>query len=91
VFKNKIAEEVVALERRPQGAKFEELKGLVSGARGKVVYENGDSDHGIWSAGTCMGLIKDIPTCEDLVRRIEYQAELVIDGLTAMRTQSAKL
>lgn len=36
--------EVVALERRPGGAKFEDLRELVSGARGRVVYENGDPD-----------------------------------------------
>ena len=44
VFKNKVSMEVVALERRPGGAKFEDLRELVSGARGKVVYENGDPD-----------------------------------------------
>ena len=36
VYKNKVSEEVVRLERRPQGAKFEEIKDLVSGARGRV-------------------------------------------------------
>lgn len=44
VFKNKVSMEVVALERRPGGAKFEDLRELVSGARGRVVYENGDPD-----------------------------------------------
>ena len=36
VYKNKVSQEVVRLERRPQGAKFEELGDLVSGARGRV-------------------------------------------------------
>ena len=36
VYKNKVSEEVLRLERRPQGAKFEELRDLVSGARGRV-------------------------------------------------------
>ena len=36
VYKNKVSQEVVRLERRPQGAKFEELRDLVSGARGRV-------------------------------------------------------
>lgn len=49
MFKNKVSTEVVALEKRPYGAKFEDLRDLVSGARGKVVYENGDPDYGIWS------------------------------------------
>lgn len=49
VFKNAVSTEVVRLERRPGGAKFEELRDLVSGARGRKVYEDGDSDAGIWS------------------------------------------
>jgi NADH:quinone reductase (non-electrogenic) len=57
VFKNKVSTEVVALERRPGGAKFEDLRDLVSGARGRQVYEVGDPDRGVWSAGVAVGLI----------------------------------
>jgi len=82
VFKNKVSQEVVRLERRPGGAKFEELKDLVSGQRGRLVYENGDPDYGIWSAGIALGLIKDAPSCEVLVRRIEKEAEDIIGDLS---------
>jgi NAD(P)H-dependent flavin oxidoreductase YrpB (nitropropane dioxygenase family) len=75
VFKNKVSQEVVRIERRPGGAKFEDVRELVSGQRGKLVYENGDKDFGIWSAGIAIGLIKDIPTCEILLNRIEAEAE----------------
>jgi NAD(P)H-dependent flavin oxidoreductase YrpB (nitropropane dioxygenase family) len=91
VFKNKVAMEVVSLERRPGGAKFEDLRELVSGARGKVVYETGDSDYGIWSAGIAVGLIKDIPTCEELLKRMEREAEEIIGGLGRMVKADAKL
>jgi NAD(P)H-dependent flavin oxidoreductase YrpB (nitropropane dioxygenase family) len=91
VFKNKVSTEVVRLERRPEGAKFEELRDLVSGQRGKLVYENGDPDYGIWSAGLCVGLIKDIPTCEELLSRIEREAEEVIDGMSRLKVQKARL
>jgi len=91
VFKNKVAMEVVSLERRPGGAKFEDLRELVSGARGKVVYESGDSDYGIWSAGIAVGLIKDIPTCEELLKRMEREAEEIIGGLGRMVKADAKL
>ncbi|KDQ09013.1 hypothetical protein BOTBODRAFT_117709 [Botryobasidium botryosum FD-172 SS1] len=84
VFANTVSKTVVSLERRPQGAKFEELRDLVSGARGRKVYENGDPDAGIWSAGISMGLIKDIPSCEDLVARIEREAEEVISRMGAL-------
>jgi NADH:quinone reductase (non-electrogenic) len=37
-------------------------------------------EHGIWSAGTVMGLIRDIPTCKELVERIVREAEEMIRG-----------
>jgi nitronate monooxygenase len=43
-----------------------------------VVYETGELEHGIWSAGTSMGLIQDIPTCKELVERIVAEAESLI-------------
>jgi nitronate monooxygenase len=49
VARNAISQQVVELERG--GAKFEEVRELVAGTRGRVVYETGDPDHGIWSAG----------------------------------------
>lgn len=58
VFKNKVSTEVVALERRPGGVKFEDVRELVAGARGKLVYENGDPDYGIWSAGVSIGQVR---------------------------------
>ncbi len=84
VFKNAVSQQVVALERRPGGAKFEDVRDLVSGQRGREVYTRGDPDYGIWTAGIVMGLIKDIPTCEELLRRIEREAEEVIGGMAAL-------
>lgn len=90
MFKNKVSEQVVALERRPGGAKFEDLRELVSGARGRQVYEKGDPDLGIWSAGITMGLINDIPTCEELLVRMEREAEEIIEGLGNLRVSKEK-
>jgi len=91
VYKNAVSIEVVRLERRPEGADFnKDLKHLVSGIRGKKVYETGDVDAGIWSAGIAVGLIKDIPTCEELLRRIEQEAEETIDGLAQMKSSGVK-
>lgn len=92
VFRNKVSEEVVRIERRPGGAKFEDVRDLVSGARGRKVYEVGDIDAGIWSAGIAVGLVKDIPTCQVLLERIESEAEEIINGLTRLISKpSAKL
>ena len=85
VYKNAVAQQVVALERRPGGAKFEDVRELVSGQRGRLVYERGDPDYGIWTAGIVMGLIKDIPTCEELLRRIERETEEAIEVLAKLR------
>ena len=83
VARNAISQQVVELER--QGAAFEDVRALVAGARGKLVYENGDPDHGVWSAGQIQGLIHDIPTCDELVSRIVAEAEAIIrDRLNVM-------
>ncbi|KAF9951118.1 hypothetical protein BGZ70_001121, partial [Mortierella alpina] len=77
---------------KPGGAEFSEVAPLVSGARGKLVYENGDPDHGIWTAGQIVGLIKDIPTCEVLLKRMVKEAEDTIRGrLETMIVSEAKL
>ena len=78
VARNAISQQVVELERG--GAKFEDVRDLVAGARGKVVYETGDPDHGIWSAGMIQGLIHDIPSCAELVSRMISGAEQIIEG-----------
>ncbi|KAE8209601.1 hypothetical protein CF319_g6965 [Tilletia indica] len=75
VYKNKVAMEVVALERRPGGAEFKVLQPLVSGQRGKEVYIKGDPEAGIWTAGITLGLINDIPTCKELLQTMERDAE----------------
>ncbi|KXS12923.1 2-nitropropane dioxygenase [Gonapodya prolifera JEL478] len=74
VFKNKVAVEVVSKENKPN-ANFDDVKDLVAGTRGRVVYDKGDIDHGIWWAGQVVGLIDDIPTCKDLVARMVGEAE----------------
>jgi len=81
VAKNAISQEVIAKER--EGAKFEEIQHLVAGARGKLVYSEGDPDHGIWSAGMIQGLIYDIPTVNELVTRIVSDAESIIQSRLA--------
>jgi NADH:quinone reductase (non-electrogenic) len=77
VARNSVSREVVAIEGRG-GATIQDLAHLVAGARGRVVFEQGDSEHGIWSAGQVQGLIHDIPTVAELVQRIVTEAEDII-------------
>ena len=76
VARNAVSQQVIALEK--QGATFEQVRALVAGARGKMVYVNGDTDEGVWSAGQVQGLIHDIPSCGELVSRIMREAEAII-------------
>jgi len=89
VFKNRVSKEVVAIEQRP-GTKFEDVRDLVSGARGRQVYELGDPEYGIWSVGISAGLIHDIPTCEDLVRRMEQEAEELMSSRMRILTGNTR-
>ena len=77
VARNAVSQEVVAIERKG-GATIEDVAHLVAGKRGRVVYEEGDPDYGIWSAGMVQGLIHDIPSCAELVARIVSEAEAII-------------
>jgi NAD(P)H-dependent flavin oxidoreductase YrpB (nitropropane dioxygenase family) len=83
VASNAVSREVV--EILADGGEFDQVRDLVSGARGRTVYENGDPEAGIWSVGTCQGLIEDVPTVGELVERIVREADELITGrLTQM-------
>lgn len=70
VLRNAISEEVVATERRPGGCEFEDIRPLVAGARGRAALQAGEVDGGIITAGQCVGLIDDLPTCAELIERM---------------------
>jgi len=75
VFKNKVADEVLAIEARDGDTDFADIQPLVAGSRGrKKVLEDGDIDGGVWTAGMVIGLINDIPTCDVLLQRIVAEA-----------------
>ncbi len=80
VFKNSVAEQVVEIESRPGETKFEHIKSLVQGVKGRALFDDGDLDKGIWSAGMIVGLIDDNPSCEELVSRIVAEAEDIISN-----------
>lgn len=85
VFKNSVSDQVVDIESTGT-ASFEDVKDLVAGQRGRVVFEKGDLEHGIWSAGISVARVKDVPTCKEMVSRLVSEAEEIIDG----RLQSVK-
>jgi NAD(P)H-dependent flavin oxidoreductase YrpB (nitropropane dioxygenase family) len=87
LFSNKVAKEVVRVEKASAEGKFEEIAPLVSGRRGRQVFLHGDVDAGVWTAGQVVGLIHDIPSCEELVHRIESEAEEALGRSRALMVQ----
>ena len=69
VYRNAIAEQVREIEKRP-GVTFEDIRPLVVGTRGRAALANGNVDDGIITAGQCIGLIDDVPTCAELITRM---------------------
>ena len=82
VASNSVSRKVV--EILDQGGTFPDVRDLVSGARGRKVFEDGDVEAGIWSVGLAQGLIEDIPTVGEVVDRIVSEAE----GLISRRLPS---
>lgn len=91
LFKNKVTEEAVKIETTSTTGKFEEVAPYVSGQRGRKVFENGDPDFGVWTAGQVIGVIHDIPTCAELVSRIEKEAEETLSKASALIVPASKL
>ncbi len=79
LFKNSVAEKVLEIESKGN-AKIEELAPYVSGEKGKKLFETGEMESGVWSAGMVAGLIYDIPSAAELVERIATDAENIINA-----------
>jgi NADH:quinone reductase (non-electrogenic) len=77
VGRNSVSEQVVEILKRPD-AKFDDVAHLVKGAQGRVLLETGDLDAGLVWAGQVQGLIHDIPTVAELMRRIVDDATRII-------------
>lgn len=88
VAKNRVSDEVVAISAREE-AVFEDIRPLVSGARGRLALETGDIDAGLIWAGQVQGLIRDIPTCHELIDRIVRDAEDIIRSRLASLVEPA--
>ncbi|MFT3967447.1 MAG: nitronate monooxygenase family protein [Sphingobium sp.] len=79
VAKTSVSDQVVEISARPESV-FTDIQPLVSGAKGRVALETGDIDAGLVWAGQIQGLIHDVPSCADLIRRIVDEAEEIING-----------
>ena len=78
VAKNTISDEVVRREK--EGARFRDIRDLVSGERGRAALASGDTEDGMWWASMAQVFVKDIPTAGELVNRIVTEAEAIVKG-----------
>ena len=81
-LKNKTVNDVLELEAR--SCRFEELLPLISGKRVKEAWETGDVDIAPMMVGQSIGLIRDIPTCKELMERMVAEAKADIKRVSGM-------
>jgi len=87
VFKNKTSALVRATEAEHPGD-ISKIIHLVRGENYRESFqETGDVESSVWSAGTVMGLIDDVPSCDDLIRGMVAEAEEIIKGRLAGMVQ----
>ncbi|KAL5049916.1 hypothetical protein BDW71DRAFT_203990 [Aspergillus fruticulosus] len=89
--RNEVTLEVHRIVNSKPDPQFQGVAHLMSGARERRVYETGDVDAGVWSVGLAAGLIKSIPTCEELARTIERDAVEALSKASSLYTNSASL
>ncbi|MBR0821547.1 nitronate monooxygenase family protein [Bradyrhizobium liaoningense] len=78
VLKNANVDRLLDIERE-KGAKLtiDDIHDQVAGVYPKIMLD-GQMDAGAWSCGMVAGLIRDIPSCKELVDRIMSEAEQII-------------
>jgi NAD(P)H-dependent flavin oxidoreductase YrpB (nitropropane dioxygenase family) len=108
LFRNKVAEDAIKVEKESTTGEFSEVAPFVSGKRGREVFLNGDAEHGVcslnlpvcghetnrcqvWTAGQAIGLIHDIPTCDELLSRMEREALDAMERTRSLYTTQTKL
>lgn len=78
VLANSAVERVVQKEKElGDNITFEDIKDEIAGVYPKVMID-GDMDAGAWSCGMVVGLIDDVPTCEELISRTIAEAKAII-------------
>ncbi len=77
VLRNPTVDKVLDIESKGD-TKIEDIAPFVSGLVGKEMLEDGDMEKGVLSSGQSMGLVRDIPTCRELLDRIMAEAEEII-------------
>ncbi|MAT94632.1 MAG: nitronate monooxygenase [Halioglobus sp.] len=76
VYRNGVADKVAEVEAA--GGDFSQVHELVSGKNQDKAWTTGDIEAGMVTVGMSGGLINDIPSCAELVRKIMADAEQIV-------------
>ena len=77
VLRNAVTKEYLELEKK--GASFEELESLTVGGLRRAVLE-GDTKTGSLMSGQIAGMIRDIPTCQEIIDRLVTETDKLMKG-----------
>merc|ERR1712137_1320849 len=77
VFKNDVTLKMKSIENEAKdGINFSQLRPYAEGKRTQAMWrETGDWNDSMWSCGQSVGLINDVPTCQELIDRIVKEAK----------------
>jgi NAD(P)H-dependent flavin oxidoreductase YrpB (nitropropane dioxygenase family) len=79
---NEVIAEVIGIEER--GGGLEELIPLMSGERIKEAWETGNVEMAPLMVGQSIGLIKDVPTCRELLERMARECTATLERVGRM-------
>ena len=77
IFDNSVARHILEMEAAGKG--IDEIGPVASGQKGRVVFEQGSREAGIWAAGISIGLVHDVPTVAELISRMVREASAIIN------------
>lgn len=81
VYKNTVAEKVAEIEAA--GGDFKDVHAFVSGEKQEEAWSTGNIEAGMVTAGMSGALVKDVPSCQELIDRIVSDARSIIKGRLA--------
>ena len=76
-IKNKVVEQVLDMESK--GCGLEQLIPLIAGKRVKEAWASGNVDIAPMMMGQSVGLVRDVPTCKELIERMVAEAKADIE------------
>jgi NAD(P)H-dependent flavin oxidoreductase YrpB (nitropropane dioxygenase family) len=77
IFDNSVARHILEMEAAGKG--IDEIGPVASGQKGRIVFEQGSREAGVWAAGISIGLVHDVPTVEELISRMVREAAAIIN------------